>query len=65
MVDQVVHRFDLRATLSRILDLLQRPDRADGGPDHHRGDAPPGDGTAAMPAEALVEAGHAEPRAVT
>ena len=28
MVDQVVHRFELRATLARILDLLLRPDRA-------------------------------------
>ena len=28
MVDQVVHRFQMRATLSRLLDLLQRPDRA-------------------------------------
>ena len=28
MIDQVVHRFELRATLARILDLLQRPDRA-------------------------------------
>ena len=28
MVDQVVHRFQLRATLARLLDLLQRPDRA-------------------------------------
>jgi acetyl-CoA carboxylase carboxyl transferase subunit beta len=28
MVDQVVHRFQLRATLARILDLLLRPDRA-------------------------------------
>ena len=30
MVDQVVHRFELRATLARILDLLLRPDRAPG-----------------------------------
>ena len=29
MVDQVVHRFELRATLARILDLLLRPDRAE------------------------------------
>ena len=29
MVDQVVHRFELRATLARLLDLLLRPDRAD------------------------------------
>ena len=28
MVDQVVHRFQMRATLARLLDLLQRPDRA-------------------------------------
>jgi acetyl-CoA carboxylase carboxyl transferase subunit beta len=28
MVDQVVHRFELRATLARVLDLLLRPDRA-------------------------------------
>jgi acetyl-CoA carboxylase carboxyl transferase subunit beta len=28
MVDQVVHRFQLRATLARLLDLLLRPDRA-------------------------------------
>jgi acetyl-CoA carboxylase carboxyl transferase subunit beta len=28
MVDQVVHRFELRAALARILDLLLRPDRA-------------------------------------
>ena len=28
MVDQVVHRFELRATLARALDLLLRPDRA-------------------------------------
>ena len=28
MVDQVVHRFKLRATLARTLDLLLRPDRA-------------------------------------
>jgi acetyl-CoA carboxylase carboxyl transferase subunit beta len=28
MVDQVVHRFQLRATLARVLDLLLRPDRA-------------------------------------
>lgn len=28
MVDQVVHRFALRATLARVLDLLMRPDRA-------------------------------------
>lgn len=28
MVDMVVHRFELRATLARILDLLLRPDRA-------------------------------------
>jgi acetyl-CoA carboxylase carboxyl transferase subunit beta len=29
MVDAVVHRFELRATLARLLDLLRRPDRAD------------------------------------
>ena len=28
MVDQVVHRFELRPTLARLLDLLLRPDRA-------------------------------------
>jgi predicted lipid-binding transport protein (Tim44 family) len=28
MVDQVVHRFKLRETIARILDLLMRPDRA-------------------------------------
>jgi acetyl-CoA carboxylase carboxyl transferase subunit beta len=28
MIDQVVHRFELRATLARLLDLLLRPDRA-------------------------------------
>jgi acetyl-CoA carboxylase carboxyl transferase subunit beta len=28
MVDQVVHRFAMRATLARLLDLLLRPDRA-------------------------------------
>lgn len=28
MLDQVVHRFKLRETLARILDLLMRPDRA-------------------------------------
>ncbi|MFO1037082.1 MAG: acetyl-CoA carboxylase, carboxyltransferase subunit beta [Geminicoccaceae bacterium] len=28
MIDQVVHRFELRATLARLLDLLRRPDRA-------------------------------------
>ena len=28
MIDQVVHRFELRATLARTLDLLLRPDRA-------------------------------------
>jgi acetyl-CoA carboxylase carboxyl transferase subunit beta len=28
VVDQVVHRFKLRETLARLLDLLQRPDRA-------------------------------------
>jgi acetyl-CoA carboxylase carboxyl transferase subunit beta len=28
MVDQVVHRFELRATLARLLDLMVRPDRA-------------------------------------
>jgi acetyl-CoA carboxylase carboxyl transferase subunit beta len=28
MVDQVVHRFKLRETLARLLDLLLRPDRA-------------------------------------
>jgi acetyl-CoA carboxylase carboxyl transferase subunit beta len=29
MIDAVVHRFELRATLARLLDLLRRPDRAD------------------------------------
>jgi acetyl-CoA carboxylase carboxyl transferase subunit beta len=29
MIDQVVHRFQLRATLARLLDLLLRRDRAD------------------------------------
>jgi acetyl-CoA carboxylase carboxyl transferase subunit beta len=29
MIDAVVHRFELRATLARILDLLRRTDRAD------------------------------------
>jgi hypothetical protein len=28
MVDQVVHRFAMRATLARLLDLLLRSDRA-------------------------------------
>ena len=62
MVDQVVHRFRLRATLLRMLDLLQRPDRATEA--RIITEVPPDQVTAptAMPAEALVEAGHAEPR---
>ena len=32
MVDKVVQRFELRATLARLLDLLLRPDRAAGCP---------------------------------
>ena len=41
MVDQVVHRFELRATLARILDLLLRPDRRDRGAASIR-EVPPG-----------------------
>ena len=62
MVDQVVHRFRLRETLARLLDLLQRPDRATEA--RIITEVPPGQVTApaAMPAEAIAEAGHAEPR---
>lgn len=42
MIDAVVHRFELRATLARLLDLLRRPDRADearlAGPGQERGE---------------------------
>jgi acetyl-CoA carboxylase carboxyl transferase subunit beta len=62
MIDQVVHRFQLRATLARILDLLLRPDRAtearvitDVPPEQV---APP----KAAEVEGKVDAEHAEPR---
>ena len=44
MVDQVVHRFKLRATLARTLDLLLRPDRATEAAGHPRGAAGTGHG---------------------
>ena len=67
MVDQVVHRFELRATLARMLDLLLRPGSGDRGAGDHRAcrrarsTAP-----AAMPGRgACADAAHDEPRAVT
>ena len=61
MVDQVVHRFRLRETLARLLDLLQRPDRATDA--RVIREVPPSQVAApsAMP-EVFAEAGHAEPR---
>ena len=61
VVDQVVHRFRLRETLARLLDLLQRPDRATEA--RVIREVPPNQVAApsAMP-EVLAEAGHAEPR---
>lgn len=61
MVDQVVHRFDLRTRLARILDLLMRPDRAADARVITEPDA------AEAPAPAALEAGkadaaHGEPR---
>jgi acetyl-CoA carboxylase carboxyl transferase subunit beta len=46
MVDAVVHRFEMRATLARLLDLLLRKDRADdarlaGGAESDAGQTPP------------------------
>ena len=61
MVDQVVHRFQLRATLARLLDLLQRPDRATDA--RIITEVAPGQVTAPQPrAEALADSGHGEPR---
>ena len=61
MVDQVVHRFRLRETLARLLDLLQRPDRATEA--RVIREVPPSQVAApsAMP-EVREEAGLAEPR---
>jgi hypothetical protein len=61
MVDQVVHRFKLRETLARLLDLLQRPDRATDA----RVITEVAPGQVAAPqarAEVSVDAGHGEPR---
>ena len=61
MVDQVVHRFQLRATLARLLDLLQRPDRATDA--RIITEVAPGQVAAPQPrAEALADSGHGEPR---
>lgn len=62
MVDQVVHRFELRATLARVLDLLLRPDRAADA--RVIGGAPAGRTEMAMATqpEAPVDAEHDEPR---
>jgi acetyl-CoA carboxylase carboxyl transferase subunit beta len=62
MVDQVVHRFELRATLARLLDLLQRPDRATDA--RIITDVPPErvEAPVALQAEAKVDAEHDELR---
>ena len=62
MLDQVVHRFELRAVLARLLDLLLRPDRAASArviadvPADQVAAAPP------LPVETLADAEHDEPR---
>ena len=58
MVDQVVHRFELRATLARILDLLLRPDRASGA--RVITDVPTGQ--VAAPIAGMADAVYDEPR---
>ncbi len=58
MVDQVVHRFELRATLARILDLLLRPDRASGA--RVITDVPAGQ--VAAPIAGMADAVYDEPR---
>ena len=62
MVDQVVHRFKLRATLARTLDLLLRPDRATEA--RVIREVPPGQVAAPAAAypEAHADAGHGELR---
>jgi len=62
MVDQVVHRFELRATLARALDLLLRPDRAVDA--RVIGGVPPGVAETAMTTrpEAYADAEHDQPR---
>jgi acetyl-CoA carboxylase carboxyl transferase subunit beta len=60
MVDQVVHRFRLRETLARLLDLLLRPDRASQALVIHDPAREPHAELPPAPAEPLPEPAHAE-----
>jgi acetyl-CoA carboxylase carboxyl transferase subunit beta len=62
MVDQVVHRFELRSTLSRLLDLMLRPDRAADA--RIITDVPPGqvETAVALQVDAQPDGAHDEPR---
>jgi acetyl-CoA carboxylase carboxyl transferase subunit beta len=63
MVDMVVHRFELRATLTRLLNLLLRPRRPNGAVIEGAAEALMGELMPPHPAKAAERAGASRPRA--